>query len=314
MSNATDLIALIESRKADLRAALPPADYQAFEQRYYDLTDALTTGGDEQQVGADLLALLQEYPAAAALLEVPAPEASEAPAPPPASPPAPAAAEAPPPPPKAEVEVEGIPPGAETTSVVPVPLPTPPPARPVSPPPVPQGVPAMNDNPPATQPTDSARAKAETFILIFKEVVTAIIAILIAVTALLLVANLVPMLGDPAKMTQGKELLSTITGLFGVVLGYYFGRIPADARAAQAQEQAVKATQQGEQAAARSDMVSARAEELADQAKELVSQAQAGPVARGGAPGAAPGGVNVNEELKRWADSVDELRRMARSR
>lgn len=306
MSNATDLIALIESRKGDLRAALPAADYQAFEQRYYDLTDALTAGGDEQQVGAGLLALLQEYPAAAALLE--APEATA----PPSTPEAVEAAEAPHPPLKAEVEVEGIPPGAETTPVPPVPLPppTPPPARPIPLPSVPQGVPAMNDNPPDTQPADSARARAETFILIFKEVVTAIIAILIALTALLLVFNLVPMLGDPAKMTQGKELLSIITGLFGVVLGYYFGRIPADARAAQAQEQAVKATQQGEQAAARSDMVSARAEELADQAKELVASAQSGPVARG----AAPGGVNVNEELKRWADSVDELRRMARSR
>jgi len=295
MPTATDLIALIESRKAGLRAALPAADFQAFEQRYYDLTDALTAGGDEQQVGADLQALLQQYPAAAALLESPAP-----PLPLPA-------------PPKAEEEVEGIPPGAETNPPPPAPLPPPVPAAPPAPIPTPNlhpGVPAMNENLPETNPPDSARVKAETFILVFKEVVTAILAILIALTALLLVFNLVPMLGDPAKMTQGKELLSTITGLFGVVLGYYFGRIPADARAAQAQEQAVKATQQGEQADARSDMVSARAEELADQAKELVASAQSGPVARG----AAPGGVNVNEELKRWADSVDELRRMARSR
>jgi hypothetical protein len=124
--------------------------------------------------------------------------------------------------------------------------------------------------------------------------------------------NLVPLLGDSAKMTEGKELLSILTGLFGVVLGYYFGRVPADARAAQAQEQAAKATQQGEQANAHSDMVSERAEELADQAKELVSQVQAGPTTRGG-PGAA-GALNLNEELKTWADSVDELRRMARSR
>ena len=120
---------------------------------------------------------------------------------------------------------------------------------------------------------------------------------------------LVPLLGSADKMTQGKELLSILTGLFGVVLGYYFGRIPADARAAQAQVQAAKAVQQGEQAAAHSDMVSGRAEELADQAKELVVQAQIAPTTRG-----AGGGPDVNEELRRWADSVDELRRMSRSR
>ncbi len=296
MPDATDWIANIESHKAEIRDALTPADFKAFEDRCYALTDELAGGADPKKVAAGLRKLLRDYPPAAALvgLKVPA-ETAEASEPPP----------------------EGIPPGepADPAAVSVAPAP---PKPPISPPPaVPsrpisnQGVAPMSITPPNAQPPSAGLSKPENFILVFKEVVTAIIAVLIALTTLVTVLNLVPMLGDSDKMTQGKELLSVLTGLFGVVLGYYFGRVPADARAAQAQEQAAKATQQGEQAAAHSDMVSARAEELADQAKELVSQVQSGPTTRSAGAG---GGPNINEELRNWADSVDELRRMARSR
>ena len=303
MPNATDLIANIEAHKADLQKALTAKQYKAFEERYYALTDELTGGADPEQVAADLLTLLHDYPPAAALLGV--------------DPAGVAGGEAPAAGVLADEPEEGIPPAelqhqaAESAAIaasVASAAVRPPPSAPIVPIPT-QGVTPMSATPPDSQSPAPGLSKAESFILIFKEVVTAIIALLIALTTLLLVLYLVPLLGSADKMTQGKELLSILTGLFGVVLGYYFGRIPADARAAQAQVQAAKAVQQGEQAAAHSDMVSGRAEELADQAKELVIQSQMAPTTRG-----AGGGPDVSEDLKRWADSVDELRRMSRSR
>ncbi len=276
MPTAQEWIEQISEQMTHLRGALDAGESKAFEARFHDLTDALASGEDPRQVAADLEALVLATPAAASLLGV---QAGNPPGPPkPGTP-------------------EGIPPGPPLT-----------PAAPVTPP-VPQGEAPMNDEP-KTTPAKKAPArralKVEDYILILKEAVTALIAILLVWTTIRVVTSLLGFVGDETRMTQAKDLLTAMTGMLGVVLGYYFGRIPADARAAQAQEQAAQAVEKSEQAAAQSEMVSARAEELADQASKLAAQMQAAPAVRG-----VP---NAGEELARWAAEVEALRRMARNR
>ncbi len=268
MPTAQELISLIEPRKADLRAALPPERYKAFEESYYALTDALTGGADAGKTAQDLLALVQEtYPEAGELLGL------QKPAPP--------------------EKKEGTPP--QQTA----------PAQPPPPPAVTsQGDVTMTTTP---QPQPRKGMSVDAFITIFKEAVTAIIALLLVWTTVRMAASLLAFVGDATRMSQAKDLLGVLTGLMGVVLGYYFGRIPAEARAAQAQEQASQAISQSEQAKAQTEALGAQAEKLASQASELAAGMQGAPQARGGQ---AP----VNEALKRWADEVQELGRMARRR
>jgi hypothetical protein len=72
----------------------------------------------------------------------------------------------------------------------------------------------------------------------FKEVVTAILGLAIVLYSLIMANNAFNFAGDETRMSDAKDVLLLMLGLSGVVLGYYFGRIPADARATQAQEQA----------------------------------------------------------------------------
>ncbi len=66
---------------------------------------------------------------------------------------------------------------------------------------------------------------------VFKEKVTAIIGIVIVAFTLFFV--LLAFFGKYAA--NAKDILLFMEGLVGVVLGYYFGRVPAEARAQQAE-------------------------------------------------------------------------------
>jgi hypothetical protein len=90
-----------------------------------------------------------------------------------------------------------------------------------------------------------------------KEGVTAIIALVIIGTAVALVARSFGLIGNSAHINQAKDLLSIMLGLVGTVVGYYFGRVPADARA-------TTATARADQATADKEKVKARARGLAD--------------------------------------------------
>ncbi|MCX6694575.1 MAG: hypothetical protein NT074_08555 [Methanomicrobiales archaeon] len=79
------------------------------------------------------------------------------------------------------------------------------------------------------------------WLLLFKEGVTAVIAFAIIGATLLFFGIVAGYVGDPLKITDAKDLLVILTGLAGVVLGYYFGRVPADARAIRAITEANKA-------------------------------------------------------------------------
>lgn len=71
----------------------------------------------------------------------------------------------------------------------------------------------------------------------FKEVVTAVLGAAIVLYTLYMTGRAFDMVGDPTRMGEAKDLLTFLSGFAGVVVGYYFGRVPADARTAQAQEQ-----------------------------------------------------------------------------
>lgn len=70
-----------------------------------------------------------------------------------------------------------------------------------------------------------------------KEVVTAALGLLIVMFTLAMAYKVFTYVGENEKISQAKDVLMLVLGLAGVVIGYYFGRVPADARAAQAQGQ-----------------------------------------------------------------------------
>jgi hypothetical protein len=80
-----------------------------------------------------------------------------------------------------------------------------------------------------------------------KEIVTGVLAVLIVIVTLVVavVATLFP--GDDAARAAAKDGLLFLNGLVGVVLGYYFGRAPGDARADLAEDQAQQARSQRDQ-------------------------------------------------------------------
>jgi hypothetical protein len=91
----------------------------------------------------------------------------------------------------------------------------------------------------------------------FKELVTALLGLIIVGFTLKLAVKTFGYLGQTQILSEAKDILMLLLGLAGVVIGYYFGRVPADARASQAQEQANTASAHAEQisAEARSEAV-----------------------------------------------------------
>jgi hypothetical protein len=79
---------------------------------------------------------------------------------------------------------------------------------------------------------------------ILKEGVTAILALAIVGTTLYWMGMAFGMAGDATRMGDAKDVLALMSGLSGVVIGYYFGRVPSEARASQAQRQVVAAAEE----------------------------------------------------------------------
>jgi hypothetical protein len=77
--------------------------------------------------------------------------------------------------------------------------------------------------------------------------VTALLSISIVAYTLYMTYRAFGMVGDPTRMGDAKDLLTYLSGFAGVVVGYYFGRVPADARTAQAQQQIGQAVSDKEQ-------------------------------------------------------------------
>ncbi|MEI7434776.1 MAG: hypothetical protein WCJ93_11050 [Methanomicrobiales archaeon] len=75
----------------------------------------------------------------------------------------------------------------------------------------------------------------------FKEVITAMIGLAIIAFTLWFLLKVFGVIGVPTEIEEAKNLLTMMMGLTGVVVGYYFGRAPADAQATNANIQAAKA-------------------------------------------------------------------------
>jgi hypothetical protein len=156
---------------------------------------------------------------------------------------------------------------------------------------------SANASPPtsSSSPKDGRAVDAESWtpefvIQAFKEFVTAIVGLILVVAAVWLMVRTVG-LTDHTRFEDARTILDVLVGLVGVVLGYYFGRIPAEARADQAQKQSVAATEHAER-------VRAKGEELGASVERALSE----PV-RGG------GGDAGTESVRR---QLSELRALTR--
>jgi hypothetical protein len=102
-----------------------------------------------------------------------------------------------------------------------------------------------------------------------REAIAAAIGVVVVGVTVFLAVLTFQRAGDQAKLNDSKDILQLMLGLAGVVLGYYFGRIPGDARAVQAQGQAIAASEH----AAR---VAAKGEELATRVDQAIATRGAG--------------------------------------
>ncbi len=156
---------------------------------------------------------------------------------------------------------------------------------------------------------EAGKAKAawtpEQKIQAFKEIVTAILGVMVVGYTLYLAVKTFGFAGE-TKMTDAKDVLQVVLGVAGVVIGYYFGRVPADARAAQAQEQANAATAQTEQ-------VNAQAQAMANQVEQVMDKIA--PAAAGARDiGAQPPDTLITADLQKIRDELRALAAMSRRR
>jgi len=77
----------------------------------------------------------------------------------------------------------------------------------------------------------SAAYSKEIVVKNLKEIVAAVLALLIVGSTVFWSIGAYFFVGNTGQMHDAKELLATMAGLAGVVLGYYFGRIPAEKHA-----------------------------------------------------------------------------------
>lgn len=75
----------------------------------------------------------------------------------------------------------------------------------------------------------------------FKEIVTAVLGLILILATLILAGLSFNMAGQQEQMEDAMGVLTLLFGLAGVVIGYYFGRLPSDAHATQAQMRTEKA-------------------------------------------------------------------------
>jgi nitrate reductase gamma subunit len=145
------------------------------------------------------------------------------------------------------------------------------------------------------QNNDSGIWSAEFIIQLIKEVVAALLGLAIVIYTLILAYNTVILAGDP-KMTDAKDILMLMLGLAGVVVGYYFGRVPADARATQAQEQANAATAQAEQVTAQAHAVAEQIDHVLEKAAPVAAEARGS--------GASRDSASITPDLRRIRDEL----------
>jgi hypothetical protein len=135
----------------------------------------------------------------------------------------------------------------------------------------------------------------EVVLQVGKEVVTAIIALVIIGSTVALVARSFGLIGNAGHITQAKDLLTIMLGLAGAVLGYYFGRVPAEARA-------TTATVRADQATTEKENLKAKTRSAANDLDRVIARTAAASATRGGG---AP--VPTRDDLQAIRDSLREI-------
>ena len=193
------------------------------------------------------------------------------------------------------------------TAAPPSPLPLPPTPTPTPPSPLP---------PPSAGPTPPvgiAQRESEGRLQLLKEGVSSFLAVAVVVFTLGIALYSVIRV-DMTNFQSAKDILMLLLGPFGTVLGYYFGRLPADARAAQAQDQTAAAQKNAAEAKAHADQVTDQSLNIANAANEVVTKAS-GTVAAAQRRGFAEDEITgVNEEVKRLQTETMKLLELARRR
>jgi hypothetical protein len=99
----------------------------------------------------------------------------------------------------------------------------------------------------------------------FKERVTAVLAFLLVVSTMVLTYRTFGMAGEEGQMKDAMGVLSLLFGLAGVVVGYYFGRVPGDARAVEAHQ----TTQMAMDTMSRMSGASSSANQMAEKTRQI---------------------------------------------
>jgi hypothetical protein len=81
-------------------------------------------------------------------------------------------------------------------------------------------------------------SRSEKVMAVLKEGTATAIAVAIVVAFLVTLRGTWSLLGNPEQLVAAKDLLQVLTGLLGVVAGYYFGRVPAERTADAARREA----------------------------------------------------------------------------
>jgi uncharacterized membrane protein len=132
-----------------------------------------------------------------------------------------------------------------------------------------------------------------------KEIITGILGVLIVISTLVLAFFTFLYAGEPTKISDAKDILQVLLGIAGVVIGYYFGRVPAEAHAVQAQEQA-------NEASAKSEQISAQAQVAADQVDQVMDRMTTGSVTTRSAGMQTPG-TQAMDDLQKIRDDLRAL-------
>jgi hypothetical protein len=288
------IISQIEAHLPEIKRRLTPEDAKTFENLYYAISDQLAEGADPRQSTAQLQELLAQYPAVEEIIRERATDLFTTPV-------APSIAH----PHMSDLQGSSGPASVfelgerssnsqpTTTSEVSITdLKTD------------KGVVYMSNQQPKQSSPIEGKWTPEVILQFFKEGVTAILAMLLVGYTVFLANRTFDFAGDTQKMSDGKDVLLLMMGVAGVVIGYYFGRVPADARAAQAQEQAREATIHSEQ-------VSANAEQIAEQVQRTLLRLS--PANRRG-DSAANLESDVAEDMQQLETKVAELRSLTRRR
>jgi hypothetical protein len=77
--------------------------------------------------------------------------------------------------------------------------------------------------------------------LVGRELITNILGALVVLVTLVIAIVTIFSVGNASTFAAAKDVLLFMNGLVGVVLGYYFGRVPGDARADKAEREAKNA-------------------------------------------------------------------------